>query len=149
MKELESPRTDFIRLAIQQEACRSDELRYQHRLHALLLISSGQSCQKVAALFGEDRRTVQRWIRRFETDGLDGLRDGEHVGRPTSLNERQWEKLRRDLGRRPKSLGIELRRWDGRLLSEHILERFKVTLGLRQCQRILRELRVGRPGSSL
>lgn len=149
MKKLEIPRTDFIRLAIQQEVCHSDELRYQHRLHALLLVSSGQSCQQVAELYGEDRRTVQRWVRRFEKDGLDGLRDGEHAGRPTSLNESQLEKLKRDLARRPKSLGVERARWDGKLLAEHVLERFKVTLGLRQCQRILRELRVGRPGTFL
>lgn len=147
MKKLEVPRTDFIRLAIQQQVCRSDESRYLHRMHALLLISSGQSCQQVAEIFGEDRRTVQRWVRRFETDGLDGLRDGEHQGRPATLDERQWEKLKREVGGRPKPLRVGQHHWNGKLLAEHILERFKVTLSLRQCQRILRELRVGRPGS--
>ena len=47
-----------------------DESRYDHRLHGLLLVTGGHSCQQVAELFGEDRRTVQRWVKRFESHGL-------------------------------------------------------------------------------
>lgn len=148
MKKLEVACPDVIRLAVQQEVFRSNESRYLHRLHALLLISSGQSSQQVSELFGEDRRTVQRWVHRFEADGLDGLREGEHVGRPASLNERQWERLQRDIAREPSSTDVKPRRWNGKLLAEHLQDKYSVTLGVRQCQRILRQSRKWRLGPS-
>ena len=55
MRKLEVADADIMRLAIQQEIARSDESRYDHRLHWLLLITGGHSCQQVAALFGKDR----------------------------------------------------------------------------------------------
>ncbi|MCF8179194.1 MAG: helix-turn-helix domain-containing protein, partial [Sulfuritalea sp.] len=77
MRKLEIADPEVMRTAIQQEIVRSDESRYDHRLHGLLLVAGGQSCQQVAELFGEDRRTVQRWVKRFESHGLEGVREGE------------------------------------------------------------------------
>ena len=82
MRKLEIADPEVMRIAIQQEIARSDESRYDHRLHGLLLVTGGQSCQQVAELFGEDRRTVQRWVKRFESQGLEGVREGERPGRP-------------------------------------------------------------------
>jgi transposase len=129
-----------MRIAIQQEIARSDESRYDHRLHGLLLITGGQGCQQVADLFGEDRRTVQRWVKRFETHGLDGLREGERLGRPATLDAKQWAKLGRDLRRSPQEFGHAAHLWDGQLLAEHLRRRFQVKLGVRQCQRIFGQL---------
>ena len=77
MKKLEMADAEVMRMAIQQEIARSDESRYDHGLHGLLLVTGGHSCQQVAELFGEDRRTVKR----FETHGLTGMREGERSGR--------------------------------------------------------------------
>src|SRR6202795_3545340 len=93
MRKLQIQDADVMRIAIQQEIGRSEESRYDHRLHGLLLVANGQSCRGVAELFGEDATTVQRWVRRFEERGLEGLRDGERTGRPRSLDERQWRQL--------------------------------------------------------
>ena len=136
MRKLEIADVDVMRLAIQQEIARSDESRYDHRLHGLLLITGGHSCQQVAALFGEDRRTVQRWVTRFETHGLTGLRDGARSGRPATLNATQWAALGRDLRRNPQAFGHAGHLWDGKLLAAHLHRRYQVELGVRQCQRI-------------
>lgn len=58
-----------------QEVPRSDESQYNHRVHGLPLVTGDHSCRQVAELFGEDRRTVQRWVKRFETHGLTDLLD--------------------------------------------------------------------------
>jgi transposase len=136
MRKLEIADPEVMRIAIQQEIARSDESRYDHRLHGLLLVSGGQSCQQVAELFGEDRRTVQRWVGRFEARGLEGLREGERPGRPTALDARQWASLGRDLRRDPAKFGHAAHLWDGKLLSEHLRLRYGLRLGVRQCQRI-------------
>jgi len=129
-----------MRIAIQQEISRSDESRYDHRLHGLLLVTSGQSCQQLADLFGEDRCTVQRWVKRFEEEGLDGMRDSERPGRPACLDAKQWESLGRDLPRSASDFGHIGHLWDGKLLSAHLKQRDKIALGVRQCQRIFRQM---------
>src|SRR5258708_34698096 len=124
MRKLEIADPEVMRIAIQQEIVRSDESRYDHRLHGLLLLTGGQSCQQVAELFGEDRRTVQRWVGRFESRGLEGLREGERPGRPAMLDAKQWVKLGRDLRSDPSKFGHSAHLWDGKLLSEHLRVRY-------------------------
>ena len=140
MRKLEIADPEIMRIAIQQEIARSDESRYDHRLHGLLLLTGGQSCQQISDLFGEDRRTVQRWVKRFEEHGLDGMRDGERPGRPAGLDDKQWASLERDLRRSASDFGHIGHLWDGKLLSAHLEQRYKVVLGVRQCQRIFRQL---------
>ena len=125
-----------MRLAIQQEIARSDESRYDHRLHGLLLVTGGHSCQQVADLFWEYPRTMQRWVTRFETHGLTGLRDGARSGRPAPLNAKQWVALGRNLRREPQAFRHAGHLWDGKLLAAHLRLRYRVTLGVRQCQRL-------------
>jgi transposase len=140
MRKLEIADADVIRIAVQQEIARSDESRYDHRLHGLLLITGGHSCQQVAELFDEDRRTVQRWVKRFEAHGLEGLREGERPGRPPVLDAKQWAALGRDLRRSPGAFGHPAQLWDGKLLTEHLRQRYGVRLGVRQCQRIFGQM---------
>ena len=140
MRKLAIADPEVMRIALQQEITRSDESRYDHRLHGLLLVTGGQSCQQVADLFGEDRRTIQRWVTRFETHGLDGMREGERPGRPAALDAKQWAALGRDLRRNPEIFGHAGHLWDGKLLSEHLRRRYSIILGVRQCQRIFGQM---------
>lgn len=140
MRQQEIADHEIMRIAIQQEIARSDESRYDHRLHGLLLLTSGQNCQQIADLFGEDRRTVQRWVKRFEEHGLDGMRDGERPGRPACLDAKQWASLARNLRRSASNFGHVGHLWDGKLSSAHLEQRYHVALGVRQCQRIFRQM---------
>jgi transposase len=140
MKRLKIQNHEMMRVAIQQEIARSEESRYDHRLHGLLLVSQGLSCYDAAAWLGQDPRTVQRWINRFEAHGFGALREGEHPGRPAQLSEEQWDNVDRQLRQNPRDLGYSQNLWDGKLLSHHLAKNFKVHLGIRQCQRIFRKL---------
>ena len=140
MRKLEIADAEAMQLAIRQEIDRSEESRYDHRLHGLLLVASGRSCTEVGQLFGEEATTVQRWVHRFAQSGFAGLREGERPGRPRSLDERQWKRLARNLRRDPRSLGYAQNLWDGKLLAEHLKRRYGVSLGVRQCQRIFNQL---------
>ena len=81
MRKLEVENADVMRLAIHDEIQRSDESRYDHRLHGLLLVSRGYSARQVADLLDQSARTVQYWVRRFNEDGFAGLHEGERPGR--------------------------------------------------------------------
>jgi transposase len=140
MRKLQVQDAEVMRIAIQQEIGRSEESRYDHRLHGLLLVTAGQSCRQVAELFGEDGTTVQRWVRRFERGGLEALREGERPGRPRALDPAQWRKLQSDLRKSPREFGLAATLWDGPVLSAHLRRRYGVDLGVRQCQRLFRRM---------
>ena len=140
MRKLEVKNAEFMRLAIQDEILRSEESRYDHRLHGILLVCSGFSCTKVAELLGQGRRTVQYWVRRFEQSGFAGLQEGFRAGRPPALDEETLEEVGADLRRSPRDWGYAQNLWDGKLLSHHLAQRYSVRLGVRQCQRLFRQL---------
>lgn len=140
MRRLQIESADVMRIAIQQEIARSNESRYDHRLHGLLLLAAGHSCRQVAGLFGEDDTTVQRWVRRFEQGGLWALREGRRSGRPRTLSPEQWNGLQADLRKSPQEFGLTAALWDGPSLSRHLGHRYGVELSVRQCQRIFRQM---------
>ena len=57
-------------LGLQDEIRRSEESRYDHRLHGVLLVAQGMTCPAVAKLLGDAVRTVEYWVRRFEAEGV-------------------------------------------------------------------------------
>jgi transposase len=131
---------EVMRLAIQAEIARSEESRYDHRLHGVLLVSQGLSSYQVAEWFGQDPRTVARWVHRFEARGFAGLHEGERAGRPPRLTPRQVAAVDRALRQTPRRLGYAQTLWDGKLLAHHVGQRYGVSLGVRQCQRLFGQL---------
>lgn len=79
--------------ALQDEIRRSREARYDHRLHAVLLVAQGVSCTKAASLLGDSPRTVHYWVNRFEEEGFAGLADADRPGRPKKMNDQQLEHI--------------------------------------------------------
>lgn len=141
MRKLYIEDANVTRIAIQHEIGRNEESRYGHRLHGLLLLAAGHSCREVAELFGEDDTTVQRWVKRFTQGGLTALREGQRTGRPPTLDPQQWSRLEVDLRRNPCDFGFAAVGWDGPTLCKLLRLRYGVELGVRQCQRIVRQLR--------
>ena len=127
-------------LSLQDEIRRSPDARYDHRLHGLLLIAHGMSCPEVAALLGDAPRTVQYWVHRFESEGLEGLADHERPGRPTRLSPRQQAHIARVLRQEPAAVGLAGAIWDGKTLATYLDDHFGIDLGVRQCQRLFRTL---------
>ena len=128
MERLHIKDADIMRIAIQQEIERSEESRYDHRLHGVLMVSCGYSCTEVADLFGHSRRTVQYWVQRFEGRGFTGLQESERPGRPTTLNMIVRRNLEKDLRRSPRELRYSL------------TEKYGFDLGVRQCQRLFKQM---------
>lgn len=125
-------------MILQDEIQRSEEARYDHRLHAVLLVAKGMNCPSVADLLGDSERTVRYWVRRYMSDGLQALVENERPGRRARLNESQLERIEMVLRQTPESVGLCGGVWDGKTLSAYVRNRFDVTLGVRQCQRLFR-----------
>lgn len=151
MKKIEIKDSRNVVLILQDEIRRNEESRYNHRLHAVLLVAQGMSCRQVANRLGDGARTVAYWVRRFEEEGLSGLTDGEKPGRPKRLNENQLERVEEALRGLPEDAGVKANLWDGKILSAYIKKEWGITIGIRQCQRLFRQLgfRLRKPRSKI
>jgi transposase len=127
-------------LGLQQEIQRSEESRYDHRLHGVLLVAQGMTCPEVARLLGDAPRSVEYWVHRYEQQGLAGLAEGERAGRPGRLSPKQVREINRVLRARPSDAGMGVNLWDGKTLSAWIGKTYGIELGVRQCQRLFRQL---------
>jgi transposase len=127
-------------LGLQQEIQRSEESRYDHRLHGVLLVAHGMTCPEVARLLGDAPRSVEYWVHRYERQGLAGLTEGERSGRPSRLTETQVKEINRVLRAKPTDAGMRVNLWDGKTLSAWIERSYGIQLGVRQCQRLFRQL---------
>jgi transposase len=140
MKPLTVPDKEEMILALQDEIRRSEQARYDHRLHGVLLVAEGLTCPAVAQLLGDAPRTVEYWVHRFDEHGFAGLLDGEKSGRPRRLTSSQLAIVRTALRQPPSAAGLSGGLWDGKTLSAFLGRRFGVKLKVRQCQRLFRQL---------
>ena len=139
MKQLKIANAASIVLGLQDEIRRSEESRYDHRLHGVLLVAQGMTCPEVSQVLGDAPRSVEYWVRRFEARGLAGLVEGERSGRPKRLNGLQLREIDAVLRRTPRDFGLTGTLWDGKTLSAWIERQCGVRLGVRQCQRLFRQ----------
>jgi len=58
MKPLTIADASTIVLGLQDEIRRSEESRYDHRLHGVLLVAQGMSCPEISRRLGDSPRTV-------------------------------------------------------------------------------------------
>lgn len=140
MRRLEIKDAEIMRIAVQQEILRSEEARYDHRLHGILLVCSGLSCAQVAGLLGHGPRTIQYWVRRFEENGFVGLQETSRPGRPSVIDESVRSGISADLRVSPRQFGYSQNLWDSKLLSHHLSKQYHVDLKERQCRRLFHQL---------
>lgn len=139
MRRVTIKNVEEAKAIIQTEIHRTNEARLQHRLHCMLLICDGRTCAEVVALFGDSLRTVQYWVKSFNEEGIDGLRDPVRSGRkPRLLADR--DVLVQDLHRSPREFGYAQNLWDGKTLSHHLKTKFGIELKVRQCQYLFHQL---------
>lgn len=139
MKPLTIADSESIILGLQDEIRRSDESRYDHRLHGVLLVAQGLTCPEVAGLLGDAPRTVEYWVNSFEKKGLTGLLEGERSGRPKRLSEPQIQQINAVLRKTPREAKLSGNIWDGKTLAAWIEKQYGISLGVRQCQRMFRQ----------
>ena len=150
MRSLTITDAENIILGLQDEIRRSEESRYDHRLHSVLLVAQGMTCPEVARLLGDAPRSVEYWVRSFEQRGLAGLSEGDRSGRPRRLGQKQLMEINAALRKSPREFGLSGNLWDGKTLAAWIAQKYAIDMGVRQCQRLFRQLgfrlRKPRPG---
>ena len=140
LKRLSIKYADQVIVKIQQEIGRSNDSRYDHRLHGVLLVAKGKNCYEVAEILGHSPTTIESWVHLFNDRGFEGLHDEVHPGRPSRISESTIEEIEKDLRKNPRELGYTQNLWDGKLLSHHLKEKYSLLIGVRQAQRLFHKL---------
>lgn len=54
----------------------------------MILLSAEQALKapQIALIVGESERTIQRWLKRYQAEGINGLQDAPKSGKPSKVN---------------------------------------------------------------
>lgn len=107
--------------------------RIRRRAQAILLSAAGKSINELAEIFEVSRDTIGSWLDRWETEGIQGLRDAPRSGAPPKLTESELEEVLEFLKKYPHSPKQVLR---------EISERFGKTIAPSTLRRIARRARL-------
>src|SRR3954463_10420261 len=78
-------RQDLSAADLRTLACKEGDARVSRRLLAIAMALDGISRAEAARQAGMDRQTLRDWVVRYNAEGVAGLRDREHPGRPALL----------------------------------------------------------------
>src|SRR4029453_1997670 len=95
-------RTDRDAVELRRLARRERDGRVSARLLALAHALDGLPREKAARLAGMTGQTLGDWVHRYNTEGIDGLRDRPRPGRPCALDDGQQAALKALVRKGPK-----------------------------------------------
>src|SRR5918911_5535853 len=85
-------RTELTAADLRGAAARARDADAVRRMLALALVLEGRSRAEAAEACGMDRQTLRDWVRRYNAEGLAGLRDRRRPGpRPRLTPEQEAE----------------------------------------------------------
>jgi transposase len=139
-KKLKIKDVEGVKKGVREYFSSNIDARFAHRLDLILLLCNGHSAKEVSELYGLNKATIHRWVHKLNDKGIEGLLERSKAGRPRDLPKEKFVELRGDLTKSPIDFGYKQGRWDGKLLSYHLKEKYGVLLKVRRCQMLFHEL---------
>jgi len=131
-----------VNVALAQEAEQAMKVIPDHqiclRLQAIIS-SASYPINLVSKIFGTSRQTVWRWIKRFSSEGLSGLKDEAKGHRPAKLTEEQRQQVAKWLAEGKDSQGNPVH-WTLAKLAMSVDTEFGVTMKQTPLWRLVRQL---------
>ena len=116
----------------------SDDAKYLRKVTIVNLLLNGATASALSEPCGESSRTLSSWVKQVDEGGFEALRPRKQPGRPHKLSKEQKEEIKDAILSDPSIHGYNV--WDGPSLSDFILKKYDVNLGVRQCQRLFHQL---------
>ncbi len=76
----------------------------RRRAHAILLSDKGHTINQISEILQVRRDAVSRWLKQWETSGLDGLIDKPRSGRTPILDEHDHQRLQELVAEQPHQI---------------------------------------------
>ena len=137
-----------------------EEIRALERLHRetndadvrsrcdmILWSNEGLSPPQIAQRVRFSRRTVTRYIQRYEAEGLLGLFPQSRPGRPRRVTTEYEAQLLQAVAQEPRSLGLPFSNWTTAKLATYMAQETGITISPRQVENYLKanDWRLRRP----
>ena len=129
-------RTDLPATELRRRAKIETDGRASRRMLAL----EGASREDAARLAGMDRQSLRDWVHRFNAEGIEGLRDRPHTGRPSRLTEGQMASFRAVVLRAPEIEKDGVSSWTAKDLCRIVEQRYKVSYSENGMLKLLKSL---------
>lgn len=96
----------------------------------MILLSAEQALKapQIALIVRDSERTVQRWLKRYQAEGINGLQDAPKSGKPSKVSAAYRQLLLSSVRQRPRSLGLEFSLWTLARLADYLAEQTGVRL---------------------
>lgn len=108
------------------------------RCQMILLSNEGLSPPRIAERVRFHRRTVTRYIQRYEAEGIDGLLTRPRSGRPPKATEAYKSLLLQAVEQMPRALDLPFSNWTTANLAAYLAEKTDIELSPRQVENILK-----------
>jgi transposase len=92
----------------------------------LLSAEQGRKAPEIAAIVRESVVSVQRWLKRYIAEGIDGLQDAPRPGRTAKVTDPYRTELLAAVRRRPRSLGLPYSLWTLQRLADYLAEQTRL-----------------------
>jgi transposase len=105
----------------------------------LLAADQSLSAPEIAVIVRESADTVGRWLKRYGAEGVAGLQDLPHAGRPSVITEGYRTTLLSAVRRRPRSLDLPFSLWTLQRLVDYLAEQTGTRVALTTMHRLLKQ----------
>jgi len=109
-----------------REAASDGADRVAKRIHAVLLNGEEYTSGKISEILDVARSKVSEWLKIYEEDGIEGLKEGERSGRPSRLTDVQKIILCDIIDSGPIAFGYSSGIWTSKRIARAIYDEFGV-----------------------
>ena len=118
-----SPQTAEQIDALDEMYRRSTDGRLRQRAQIILLAAEqGMAAPQIARIVRLSEESVRKWLKRYQAEGIEGLKDNPRVGMEPTVTEEYRTKLVSAVRRRPRSLGLPFSMWTLQRLADYLAE---------------------------
>jgi transposase len=109
------------------EALSDGSYRVSKRIHAVLLNSEERSSGEISKILKTSRSKVSEWLKIYEEQGFEGLKEGHRSGRPSWLTDIQKITLCDIIDSGPIAFGYSSGIWTSKRIAQAIFDEFGIT----------------------
>ena len=120
------PRTYKKLSLLKREAAADGAHRVANRIHAVLLNHDMNTSGEIAKTLKASRAGVSEWLKIYDEQGFEGLKEGERSGRPSRLTDLQKIILCDIIDSGPVAFGHSSGIWTSKRIAQAIYEEFGV-----------------------
>jgi len=118
-----SPQSEEQIKALDELYRHSKDGRLRQRAHLVLLAAEqGMVASQIAVIVRLNEERVRRWLKRYEVEGIEGLKADPRPGMAPSVTPAYRAQLVAAVRRRPRSLGQPFSLWTCQRLATYLVE---------------------------